>query len=67
MPPDFLTLARKKKIQFFGKIYSEENTKKLIGINNRIIRASRYLRDVPGEHTYLPKKTGIFSVKINRN
>ena len=24
----------------------------------------RYLRVAPGEHTYLPKKTGIFRVKI---
>ena len=27
----------------------------------------RYLREAPGEHTCLPKKTGIFLVKIVRN
>ena len=27
----------------------------------------RYLREAPGEHTYRPKKTGIFPVKIVRN
>ena len=27
----------------------------------------RYLYEAPVEHTYLPKKTGIFQVKILRN
>ena len=27
----------------------------------------RYLQEAPGEHTYLPKKTGIFPVEIVRN
>ena len=27
----------------------------------------RNLREAPGEHTYLTKKTGIFPVKILRN
>ena len=38
----------------------------IVNNNNGIIRAW-YLREVPEEHTYLPKKTGIFSVKIIRN
>ena len=31
--------------------------------DNKIVRAW-YLQEAPGEHTYLPKKTGTFSVKI---
>ena len=27
----------------------------------------RYLREAPGDHTYPPKKTEIFAVKIVRN
>ena len=27
----------------------------------------RYLRKTPGEHTYLPRKTGIFPIKIVSN
>ena len=27
----------------------------------------RYLREAPGEHTYLPKKTGTSLIKIIRN
>ena len=27
----------------------------------------RYLREAPGERTYLPKKTEIFPVKVVRN
>ena len=66
MPPDFLPSER-KKIQFFGKIYLEKNTKNfIVNNNNRIIRAW-HLQEVPGEHTYLPKKTGILPIKIIRN
>ena len=45
-----------KKIQ---KYYIENN-------NNTLIRVW-YLQDVSAEHTYLPKKNGIFPVKIIRN
>ena len=30
----------------------------------RTFQFCRYLRVAPGEHTYLPKKTGIFPVKL---
>ena len=57
MPADFLTPERKKKIQFFGITDSEKIQKNfIVNNNNRIIHAW-YLREVPGEHTYLPKKT----------
>ena len=36
----------------------------MIIINNALFQLCRYLRDAPGEHIYLPKRTGIFSVKI---
>ena len=37
-------------------------------INNDVyIAILPYLREAPGDHTYLPKKTGIFPVKIVRN
>ena len=35
--------------------------------NDAYIPILPYLREAPGEHTYLPKKTGIFPVKIVRN
>ena len=35
--------------------------------NNNKFQFCQYLREVPEEHTYLPKKTGIFPVKIVRN
>ena len=35
----------------------------ILNNNNKIIRAW-YLSEALGEHTYLPKKTGIFPVKI---
>ena len=38
----------------------------MVNNNNKIIPAW-YLREAPGEHTYLPKKSGIFPVKIVRN
>ena len=34
----------------------------LVNNSNKIIR-TRYLWEAPGEHTYLPKKSGIFPVK----
>ena len=35
--------------------------------NDAYISVLPYLRKAPGEHTYLPKKTGISPVKIVRN
>ena len=35
--------------------------------NDAYIPILPYLREAPGEHTYLPKKTIIFPVKIVRN
>ena len=57
MPPDFLTPERKKKIQFFGITDSEKIQKNFIVNNNNRIIPAWYLQEVPGEHTYLPKKT----------
>ena len=47
MPPDFL-MPEHKKIQFFGKIDSEKNTKTFIVNNNNKIVRLRYLRETPG-------------------
>ena len=64
MPPDFGTPERKKTPFFLEKLIRKKIQKNFIVNNsNRIIRAW-YLREVPGEHTYLPKKTGIFLLKI---
>ena len=66
MPPDFLTPER-KKYNFLEKLIRKKVQKNFIANNNdRIIRAW-YLRKVPGEHIYFPKKTGIFQVKIIKN
>ena len=35
--------------------------------NDAYIPLLPYLWEAPGEHTYLPKKTGIFPLKIVRN
>ena len=68
MPPDFLTPERKKtKMQFFGKIDSEKNTKNFTAkYNNKTIRPW-YLQEATAEHIYLPKKTGIFPLRFVRN
>ena len=63
MPPDFLRPECKKKNNFLEKLIRKKIKKKIIVNNIRIIRAS-YLRQVPGEHIFLPKKTGILPVKI---
>ena len=66
MPPDFLPPER-KKIQFLEKLIRKKIQKDfIVNNNNRIIRAW-YLQEVLEEHTYLPKKTGIFPVKIVKN
>ena len=66
MPPDFFP-PELKKIQFFGKLDSEKNTKKIIVNNNNKTSGAWYLQEAHEEHTYLPNKTGIFPVKIIRN
>ena len=44
------------------------NPKIIMIINNdAYIPILPYLRKAPAEHTYLPKKTGIFPIKIVRN
>ena len=44
------------------------NPKIIMIINNdAFIPIPSYIRETPGEHTYLPKKTRIFPVKIVRN
>ena len=53
-----------KKLQLFGKFDSEKYF--IVNNNNKIIR-EWYLREVLGEHTYLPKKTRSLPVKIFRN
>ena len=56
MPPDFLTPERKKKKNFLETLIRKK-IQKSFAVNNK----------APGEHTYLPKKTGIFPVKTVRN
>ena len=62
MPPAFLTPERKKT--FWKKLIRKKIQKNLIENNNNKIIRAWYLREAPGEHTYLPKKTGIFRLKI---
>ena len=57
MPPDFLTPERKKKNNFLETLIRKKIQKSFAVNNNK----------APGEHTYLPKKTGIFPVKTVRN
>ena len=65
MPPDFLTTERKKKI--LEKLIRKKIQKNFIVNDNHIIIHAWYLQEAPGEHTYLPKKSGIFQVKFVRN
>ena len=65
MPPDFL-MPESKNIQFFGKIESEKNTKDFIINNNKIIHAW-YIREAPGDSTYISRRRLEFLVKIVRN
>ena len=36
-------------------------------LNNNKTTYAKYLQEAPREHTYLPKKPGIFPLKIVRN
>ena len=65
MPPAFLTPECKKI--FWEKLIRKKIQKNLIENNNNKIIRAWYLREAPGEHTYLPKKTGIALVKTVRN
>ena len=60
--------ARTQKKAFWGKKLIRKKIQKnfMVNNNNKIIPAW-CLREAPGEHTYLPKKSGIFPVKIVRN
>ena len=61
----FLRQNAKKKI--LEKLIRKKIQKNfIVNDNHKIIRAW-YLREAPGEHTYLPKKSEIFQVKIVRN
>ena len=63
----WFSFAKTQKKKKLWKIDSEKISKNfIVNNNNRIIRAW-YLREVHEEHTYLPKMTGIFPVKIIRN
>ena len=75
MLPYFVTAERqkkdkaknKKKKDFFEKLIRKKYKKYSIVNNNNKIICAWYLREAPGQHTYLKKKTGIFPLKIVRN
>ena len=66
MPPDFLTPERRKKYNVLEKmIWKKIQLNFTVNNNNKIVLVW-YLREAPREHTYLPKKTGIFPLKISK-
>ena len=60
----FSSARTQKYYIFLEKLIRKKIQKNFIVNNNNRINRAWYLRQVPGEHTYLPGKTGIFYVKI---
>ena len=63
----FSSARTQKKYNFLEKLLQKKlQTNFIVNNNNRTIRAW-YLREIPGEHTYFPKKTEILLIKMIRN
>ena len=74
MPPYFVTPEPRKKTKqkpkkkdFLEKLIRKKYKEYFIVNNSNKIICAWYLREAPGQHTYLKKKTGIFPLKIVRN